>query len=90
MRIVIDLAPGTRYDPKAGKLYHDPDQVAHDLDIAADVRTMRVLVDIANSLDEDIQFTFDTPSMNANGKLPCLDLQLWLNPQSQIYFEFYA
>ena len=35
------------------------DWADEDFEVASDFRTARVMVDVANSLDEDIQMTFD-------------------------------
>ena len=59
-----------------------------DEDLCDDVRMARFLVSIANSLEEDIQMTYNTPSMNSNGCMPVLDLQLWCDG-GQVLFSFY-
>ena len=51
---------------------------------------MEVILAVANSIDPDIQLTLDTPSMNADKKLPCLDLKLWIDSEGLIQFEFYS
>ena len=40
------------------------------------VRTAKVLQNIANSIEQFIQFTIDTPEMNENGNMPVLDLEI--------------
>ena len=59
-----------------------------DEDLCDDVRMARFLVSIANSLEEDIQMTYNTPSMNSNGCMLVLDLQLWCD-DGQVLFSFY-
>ena len=49
-----------------------------DEEKAEDERTFEVLKDVGNSIFECIQFTIDVPSLNENGKLPVLDLNLKL------------
>ena len=44
--------------------------------LTRDQRTFELLKDIGNSIFECIQFTIDVPSLNENGKLPVLDLNL--------------
>ena len=48
------------------------------------------MVDTANSLDgdSDIQMTNDAPSLDASGKMPVLDLQVWCSDNS-LLFMFY-
>ena len=84
------LKPGVIYDPCANKLKHCPDQEVRDEVVSQDVRNMRVVLEVANSLDKDIQLTAETPSQNASGKLPCLDLEVWLNENQEIMFQFYS
>ena len=53
-----------------------------------DQHTFQQLQAVANSLDKDIQMTIDTPSSNGEGRLPVLDLELWIE-QDQIKHTFY-
>ena len=43
-----------------------------------DIRMMREVVAMANTLERDIQLTMDVPSTNSDGKLPVLDLKMWI------------
>ena len=50
------------------------------------------MVDVANSLDDDIQMTFDCPSLNADGKMPVLDLKMWMDDKygvKVVKYSFY-
>ena len=47
-----------------------------------DKRTFDVLLDIANSIDSDIQFTAEVPSTQPNGRLPMLDTEVWVEDMS--------
>ena len=56
------------------------------------MRTAEVMVKIANSLDANIQFTWDVPSKNTNGRMPVLDLVVWIQEtdgHKQIMHSFY-
>ena len=77
------IMPGVRYNPRTGKLQHHPELEDADTLIADDVRTFKVLNSIADSLDKDIQWEFDVPSQHPNNKLPCLDLEVWIQEQDQ-------
>ena len=44
--------------------------------IEDDLRTMNLLKTIANDITECVQFTVDCPSLNKNGKVPVLDLEV--------------
>ena len=41
-------------------------------------RTAKVIANIANSLDQSIQVTIDTPERNGDLRLPVLDLRVWI------------
>ena len=56
--------------------------------LKGDQRTFSVLCDIANSINHDIQFTFECPSLFDNQKLPILDLYVWID-NCQVKHSFY-
>ena len=68
------VEPGVRFE--GGKLIVKEDEILADQLLSADERTFRLLKDIGNSIFDCIQFTIDVPSLNENGKLPMLDLNL--------------
>ena len=43
-----------------------------------ELRTAKVLTNIANILNPCIQFTWDSPELKSDNKLPVLDLKLWI------------
>ena len=45
-------------------------------------RTAVTLSEIANTLNSNILFTWDSPETNNDGKLPVLDLKLWMDRDS--------
>ena len=68
------IEPGVRFE--GGELVMDEDKIEEDQLLADDERTFRLLRDIGNSIFDCIQFTIDVPSLNENGKLPVLDVNL--------------
>ena len=54
-----------------------------------DQYTFQQLRDIANTLDENIQMTLDVPSLHEDGRLPVLDLGLYV-VNKQIKTSFYS
>ena len=54
-----------------------------------DDRTFKLLKAIADSIDKDIQWEADVSSNHSDGKLPCLDLKLWVVGGKSVKFEFY-
>ena len=49
---------------------------------------MKVLSEIANSLDVHIQTTFNCPSLNTSGRMPVLDLSIWVEG-STVHHTFF-
>ena len=47
-----------------------------------------MVVEIANSLEDDITLTFDSPSLNVDDKMPVLDLKLWCQGK-YVQYVFY-
>ena len=43
-------------------------------DKSDEIRTAEILVNIANTIDPNIQLTRDVPSKNLNNRMPVLDL----------------
>ena len=39
---------------------------------------MRILTEVADTIDVNLQFEYDCPSKNQGGKVPILDLQVWV------------
>ena len=65
------------------------EQVIEDLEVLADVRTMREMRKMANSICPIIQMAEDCPGLNSDGKLPILDLKVWVDSKGEILYEFY-
>ena len=36
-----------------------------------------------------VQFTYDVPELNPDGKLPVLDLKVFMSPENEVLYEFY-
>ena len=53
-------------------------EVMENDDRTDEERTAVVLVSIANSINKDIQLTWDIPSNNTNKGMPVLDLEIWV------------
>ena len=62
--VSTSIERGWRYDKCEGKMVWSQDCADEDVDVASDVITAKFMVDVANSLDDDIKMTFDCPSLN--------------------------
>ena len=83
-----------------GRMVYKKDRVLKDLETPEDKRTMRDLQKMGNSVSSLIQLEEDYPSKNSDGKLPILDLKVWvkevmeeegdLDPvKAQLYYQYY-
>ena len=80
---------GSRYDKVTGKIVHDEDELQGRLDEKDDARTARILREIANCVMEGIEMEGDYPSNNQSGKLPILDMRVWINQEGYLLYEHY-
>ena len=80
-----EIHHGWSYDRKKGVMTFDRFKQKTQ---AGDHHTFEQLQMIANSLDKDIQMTFDVPSLNESGLLPVLDLGLYI-VNNQVIHRFY-
>ena len=84
--MLMTIEAGWVYGLKERKFIFNPD---HEYTaMAPDLRTMNILKDISNQLDPNIQMTIDVPSVHSNGRLPVLDLEVFLI-ENKIEFSFY-
>ena len=65
-----------------------PHLVEEDEEVQADMRTMREVVRMGNSLSEMIQLTGDCPSANENGKMPLLNTQVWVEENKLLHENY--
>ena len=54
-----------------------------------DARTFMILRGIANSLDKNIVMEPDYPSLHESGRVPVLDMNVWLDQEGKIQTSFY-
>ena len=73
-----------------GQLYIEEAIALHDELVPADKRTLKIVTAVGNSIHESAQLEYDCPSLHDNGKMPILDLKVWVNESDIITHEFYA
>jgi hypothetical protein len=79
--------PCSKYNIQTGKLYLDGNQNPDEPD---EERTTRVLKEIADSVQPgNIIMETDHPSRNQDGKLPILDMKVWLDTNSFAVYQHY-
>ena len=69
IQVVPPINPGWDYCLESKIMVFDPEKAKSDTDQPA-VRTAKVLQEIANSLERDIQMTYDVPENHSDGKMP--------------------
>ena len=81
-RQLIQLMNDQKLKPKIYKRYVDDiNLIVEDMENKSkrsDENIMRKVRELANTVDENIKATFDYGSKYADGKLPMLDLKLWI------------
>ena len=73
------LPPGTRWNNQTKKMEVQPELVEIDLEEEKeDSRTMKEVSKMADSICPVLKTTYDSPSLQENGKMPLLNLQVWV------------
>ena len=75
--VLRPIRKGWYFDKEIRTMTYDIDRARTDT-MSNDERMANVLADIANSLEDKIQFTVDFPSRNSNGRMAVLDLEVWV------------
>ena len=84
MKIYVDDFNGIFQPVKAGleyvngKLEHNAEKEQQETNLPDDERTMNLVKDIANSIENMISMTMDVPSKHEDNKVPMLDVKTWL------------
>ena len=83
------LEKGTKY--VEGHLIIDDIKKLEDEDETDTKVTMKVLKDVAESIDSMLKFTIDTPCSYSDGKMPALDIKVNINEKenNRIDYEFF-
>ena len=81
---------GARYE--SGQITITEESRLEDTGVPKDERTMKLLQSIANSIHHSIRMTIDYPSKHADGKVPMLNVKLWIEEidgQRRLLYEHY-
>ena len=97
LKIYIDDVNGVHQTIKAGTEYidgelrHNKEKEEEENNSTEDERTMKVVKEIANSIDPMVQMTIDVPSKHEDQRVPMLDVKAWLDESNgkEIYYLFY-
>ena len=78
--------PNTRYNMLTWRMEEDDTPVDEETE---EQRTARVFKNIANSVQEGIIMEEDSPSRNQDGKLPILDMKVWIDRNCYVVYQHY-
>ena len=84
---LVSLDPGVRFEGDKMRVKHE--LVESEQTLTGDMRTMVELAKIAGTIYECLDFTSDCPSTQGEGKVPVLDLQLYVSEHGKLLHEFY-
>ena len=87
------IEPGWRFNKEMQRMEWKIEWEREDAETQPDQVTAKAMVSIMNSIDPDIQLTWDTPSNNQERRMPVLDLKLWMEQNhegvNRIRFSYY-
>ena len=89
MAATEELEPGCRYVKEERRVKVVEEEIEADRQVAGDLRTAKVLADIANDIFYYIQFTVDCPSANVSGWMPLLATEVRVAADNTIDYRFY-
>ena len=84
-----ELEPGSRYIKEEGKVRVVEEEIEGDRLVAGDLRTAKVLAEIANDIFNYLQFTVDCPTTNTSGWMPLLAAEVRVAADNTIDYRFY-
>ena len=78
---------GSRYDVIRRKVVQDATVTGDDDE---EKRTVKILKDIANTIQEGIIMEEDSPSKHCDKKVPILDMKVWLSSDGYLLYQHYG
>ena len=82
------LPSGMRWKDDEKKMEIEQNLIEQDMTMADDVRSMKEIIKMANSICPTLQFTGDCPGANTNNKLPILDVNCWVEDNCVLYEHY--
>ena len=86
-QIAVVPEKGAKYDQERKKVIID--EQLRELPETGDERLARVLLDIANDVIPCIKMEADWPSRNRDGRLPILDMKVWMDKEGTVMYSHY-
>ena len=82
IQVTLDC-PGYLYDSKREKLDFCKEKELEDMNKSQTQVTAEIMASIANSINPSIQVTLDYPENHPDGRMPVLDLKIWVNKEGR-------
>ena len=80
------MPPGARIENR--KVVVRQYLVEEDLKIPPDLRTAKIMKEVANTITPSIQVETDSPSMHENQLMPILDLEVGIK-ETEVIYQYY-
>ena len=77
--VVEELEPGSRYNREEEKIEIIEELIERDMEEPGDKRTFEIVRQVGDSLEEMIKLTADYPSNHVTGRVPILDMEVWIS-----------
>jgi hypothetical protein len=78
-----------RWNPEQKNVVFCQEQYEKDEGRKDDARTMEVMRDMSNSINPRIKLVEDFPSNHPDGKMPVLDLKVWMDENGRVAYKFF-
>ena len=88
LQITGEIEKGWKYCSNRKKMVNDG--IGPFDDLPDDQRTFKILESIANDIDDSIVMVMDVPSLHDNGRLPVLDIEVWMDDKSKCIYSFFS
>ena len=75
---------GSRWEDGALKWNREWEVEDADSGVKDSLRTIRLIQQAANEIVPWLKFTYDSPDLHSNGKVPMLDVQVWIHPGADL------
>ena len=85
-QVVAPIPEGSKYDTLSQKIVQDGLGMNNE---DAEARTVRILKEIANTIQPGIIMEEDSPRNHANRKVPILDMEVWSNDDGYILYQHF-
>ena len=84
--VAEELEKGSKLED--GKIIINEEKRNVDMEKRGEEVTVELIVDVAESIDDIVKFTFDIPSKHKNGKIAILDVEVSISRDPRVFETF--